>query len=233
MTGILEEAPPPGMLDALDTEIRACVRCADNLARYPVNPPIRLHKVVPRPVLSTPFSASIMLIGQAPGLTEYDSGQPFQGPAGQDIRSFFVDCGVRPDEFDRVVFQTSAVKCFPGRKLNGARWEDRQPDGKMLRTCSDFLRRQIDVVNPHILVSLGGVAANAVDNLRGGARRKLGDVVGKVEEWGDRSIIFLAHTSGASRFLNKDENKARQNEGKRLLTHKIRMLRDSQHLMRV
>jgi uracil-DNA glycosylase family 4 len=233
MTPILQERRPQSrILDELDTEIRACTRCADNVARYPVNPPRRLERVVPRPVLSTPFTAAIMLIGQAPGLTEYDSGRPFQGPAGQDIRSFFAACGVRSDEFDRVVFQTSAVKCFPGRKLNGARWEDRQPDGKMLRTCSDFLLRQIDIVNPNILVSLGGIAANAIDNLRGRPRRKLGDVVGKVEEWGDRYIIFLAHTSGASRFLNKDENQDRQNQGKRLLTHAVGMLRDSEHLMR-
>ncbi|QDM27077.1 hypothetical protein FNL56_13870 [Tardiphaga sp. vice304] len=220
------------ILEELDDEIRACTRCANRLGGHPVNPPGRLEEVVPRPVLSMPFSAAIMLIGQAPGLTEYDCGRPFQGPAGQDIRSLFAGCGVHPDEFDRVVYQTSAVKCFPGRKLNKDRWEDRPPDGKMLRMCSGFLQRQIDVVNPYILVCLGGVGANAIDVLRGRPSRKLGDVVGKVEEWGDRYIIFLAHTSGVSRFLNSEENKDRQNEGKRILTHKIGTLRDSRHLMR-
>jgi uracil-DNA glycosylase family 4 len=156
-----------GMLEQLDAEIRVCARCADRLALHPVNPPRRLEKVVPRPVLSTQFSAAIMLIGRAPGLTEYDSGLPFQGQAGKEIRSFFAACGVRSDEFDRVIYQTSAVKCFPGRQVNKARWEDRQPDRKMLQICSDFLRSQIDIVNPHILVCLGGVAAKAIDNLRG------------------------------------------------------------------
>jgi uracil-DNA glycosylase family 4 len=221
-----------GMLEQLDAEIRACARCADRLALHPVNPPRRLEKVVPRPVLSTPFSAAIMLIGQAPGLTEYDCGLPFQGQAGKEIRSLFAKCGVRSDEFDRVVYQTSAVKCFPGRKSNKDRWEDRPPDPKMLQICSGFLSSQIDIANPHVLVCLGGVAAKAIDNLRGYPNRKLGDVVGKTEEWGDRYIIFLAHTSGNSRFLNNEENRRRQRQGERLLRHAVGMLRDSGSLVR-
>jgi uracil-DNA glycosylase family 4 len=174
-----------------------------------------------------------MLIGQAPGLREYDSGLPFQGPAGEDIRQFFATCGVRSGEFDHVVYQTSATKCFPGRKQNSDRWEDRQPDGKMLQACSGFLQRQIEIVAPYILVCLGGVAANALDKLRGCPSRRLGDVVGEVEEWGDRYIIFLAHTSGTSRFLNDGENKRRQKDGQRLLKHAVGMLRESGHLIRI
>lgn len=221
-----------GMLEQLDAEIRACSRCADGLALHPVNPPCRLEKVVPRPVLSTPFSAAIMLIGQAPGLTEYDSGLPFQGQAGKEIRSFFAACGVSSDEFDRVVYQTSAVKCFPGRKANKGRWEDRQPDSKMLQICSDFLRSQIDMVNPHILVCLGGVAAKAIDNLRGYPGRKLGEVAGNVEEWGDRYIVFLAHTSRSSRFLNDEENRRRQRQGELLLKQAVGILREAGNLVR-
>ncbi|OMI09269.1 hypothetical protein BSN85_17200 [Bradyrhizobium brasilense] len=173
-----------------------------------------------------------MLIGQAPGLTEYDSGLPFQGQAGKDIRSFFAACDVRSDEFDRVVYQTSAVKCFPGRKANKDRWEDRPPDSKILQSCSGFLRSQIEIVNPHILVCLGGVAAKAVDDLRGRPGRKLGEIVGEVEEWGDRYIIFLAHTSRSSRFLNDEENRRRQSQAELRLKHAVGMLRDSGSLVR-
>jgi uracil-DNA glycosylase family 4 len=183
--------------------------------------------------MSKPFSASIMLVGQAPGLTEFDLGRPFQGPAGTEIRTFFANCGVHPNEFDRVVYQTSAAKCFPGRKQNKDRWEDRPPNGKMLLACSGFLQRQIAIVNPHIIVCMGSVAANALDKLRGRSTRNLSDVVGEVEEWGDRYIVFLAHTSGASRFLNDDKNKCRQNQGQRLLKHAVGMLRESGHLIRM
>ncbi|MBN8977672.1 MAG: hypothetical protein J0I08_14435 [Rhizobiales bacterium] len=219
-------------LEHLDAEIRGCVRCANILAEHPANPPSRPEIVVPRPILSTPFSASIMLIGQAPGLTEYDSGLPFQGPAGSGIRGLFAECGVRLDEFDRVVYQTSAAKCFPGRKQNGRHWEDRQPDPKMLQMCSGFLRNQIEIVDPRLVVCLGGVAAKAIDRLRGYPIRVLGDVVGTVEEWGDRYIIFLAHTSPGSRFLNEEKNKRLQARGQRLLEHAVGLLRESGGLIR-
>jgi uracil-DNA glycosylase family 4 len=220
-------------LEQLDAKIRSCAVCAERLARHPVNPPGRTENVVPRPVLSEPFSASIMLVGQAPGLSEYDSGLPFQGQAGTEIRAFFSTCGVQPVEFDHVVYQTSAVKCFPGRKKNKDRWEDRQPDGKMLQACSGYLQSQLEIVDPHVIVCLGGIGADALDKLRGRPSRKLGDVVGKVEEWGNRYIVFLAHTSGASRFLNDEENKRRQNQGQWLLKHAVGMLRESGHLIRI
>jgi uracil-DNA glycosylase family 4 len=228
-----KERSPSTMLQRLDAEIRSCVRCADSLIQCDVNPPSRPEKVVPRPILSTPFSASIMLIGQAPSLTEYDSGLPFQGQAGNGIRSLFAACDVRLHEFDSVVYQTSAAKCFPGRKLNKkGRPEERQPDGTMLRMCSGFLRSQIEIVNPRVVVCLGVVAAKAIDRLRGNPGRKLGNVVGTVEKWGDRRIIFLAHTSPGSRFLNDEENKRLQAQGQRHLEHTVGLLRESGSLIR-
>jgi uracil-DNA glycosylase len=138
-------------IEELDAEIRACTRCANFLKKHPVNPPGKPEPVLPRPVLSKPFSASIMLVGLAPGLSEYRSGLPFQGQAGGGIRSIFADCGVQENEFDRVVYQTSVVKCFPGRQENKQEnkkgsWSDRQPDAAMKRACAGFLRSQIDVL---------------------------------------------------------------------------------------
>lgn len=220
------------MIEQLDAEIRACTRCANCLERHPVNPPGKAENVVPRPILSKPFSASVMLVGQAPGLSEYQSGLPFQGQAGSAIRALFAACGVQPNEFDHVVYQTSAVKCFPGRKLDRGSWKDRPVDRAMKRSCSGFLKNQIDVVNPHVLVCMGGVAADALDEIRGRPSRKLGDVVGTREEWGDRYIIFLAHTSGASFFLNGERNKRLQERGCKLLKLAVGILRNSDHLIR-
>jgi uracil-DNA glycosylase family 4 len=187
---------------------------------------------VPRPVLSKPQPAPIMLVGQAPGLTEYDSGLPFQGPAGAEIRTLFYACGVQPDEFDDIVYQTSAVKCFPGRKLNNGRWEDRQPNSGMLRSCAAFLREQVEVVDPLIIVCLGLVGAKAIDGLRGLSNRKMGDLLGTIEEWGRRKVIYLTHTSGTNRLLNSEENKLRQADGQRQFRHALEMLRNSGHLIR-
>lgn len=218
-------APSMDPLGALDSEIRSCTRCRGILARHPVNPPHRPEAVVPRPILSKPFAAPIMLVGQAPGLSEYDTGLPFQGPAGQAIRQLFMSTGVRPEQFDAVVYQTSAAKCFPGRKQNAGRWEDRQPGGPMLRNCSQFLSRQIQLVDPAVIVCLGGVATRAVRQLMGRRPQTLTHVLGTMEDWSERRVVFLSHTSGSSRLLNDDGNRRRQDEGLRRLGQEIRALR--------
>lgn len=219
-------------LEQLDAKIRSCALCADQLSRHSVNPPARLENVVPRPVLSAPFSASIMLVGQAPGLAEYDTGLPFHGQAGSAIRSLFASCGVQLNEFDKVVYQTSAVKCFPGRKPNKDRWEDRQPDGQMLRSCSTFLYSQLEIIDPLIIVCLGLTGAKAIDRLRGLRSRQMGKILGTIEEWGHRKVIYLTHTSGANRLLNSEAHKRCQAEGQRRLKHAVEMLRNSGRLFR-
>jgi uracil-DNA glycosylase family 4 len=219
-------APAMDPLAELDAQIRSCTRCSGILASHPVNPPHRPELVVPRPILSKPFSAPIMLVGQAPGLSEYDTGLPFQGPAGQGIRQLFTSCGIQPDEFDAVVYQTSAAKCFPGRKSNAGRWEDRPPDSTMIKNCSPFLSRQIELVDPAVIVCLGITATRAVRNLMGRPSSSLTDVLGMAEDWDQRKVLFLTHTSGTNRLLNSESNKRRQGDGLRRLGQEIRVLRD-------
>jgi uracil-DNA glycosylase len=205
----------------LDQEIRKCTRCAMVLNTHPENPPISTNRVHPRPILSEPMRAKVMLIGQAPGLTEYQTGRPFSGQAGGGIRQLFSECGITPRDFDQIVFQTSAVKCFPGRKRNKERWEDRPPCGEMRRSCSDFLKRQIDIIQPSLIVTLGAVAAEALDKIRALPRRTLSDVLGTSEKWQDIVIVKLAHTSGGSRFLNNPINRAKQQRAKAALSSEL------------
>jgi uracil-DNA glycosylase family 4 len=208
----------------LDCEIRSCTRCAAVLAAHPENPPTAMRSVVSRPVLSPPMRAPLMLIGQAPGLTEYTTGRPFSGQAGDAIRQLFSSCGVPFMDFDRLVYQTSAVKCFPGRRKNRERWEDRPPCTTMLSHCSDFLARQIEEMQPKIIITLGSVAARALDKLRGIPRRPLSDVVGTTEHRGGTVIVFLAHTSGGSRFLSDESNKLKQERGKAAIASAVQSL---------
>jgi uracil-DNA glycosylase family 4 len=210
----------------LDSEIRSCTRCAAVLAAHYENPPTAMRCVVSRPILSPPMRAPIMLIGQAPGLTEYTTGRPFSGQAGVAIRQLFSSCGVPFMNFDRLVYQTSAVKCFPGRQVDQrGRYADRPPCTKMLRHCSHFLARQIEEMQPKIIVTLGNVAAKALDKLRGLPSRDLKDVAGTTEHCGGTVIIFLAHTSGGSRFLNKESGKLQQERGKVAIASAVQSLR--------
>jgi uracil-DNA glycosylase family 4 len=209
----------------LDQEIRLCRSCENVLVGHPEDPPSVTRDVEPRPILSQPMRAPIMLVGQAPGLTEYRTGKPFSGPAGDGIRKLFAESGLHPSEFDRAVYQTSAVKCFPGRKRNRLRWEDRQPCGTMRRRCNTFLARQIELVEPRIIVAMGVVAMSALDRLRNVRRRALWDVVGTSELWGPIRLVYLSHTSGGNRSLNDPSNRAKQARATSILRAEVTGLR--------
>lgn len=202
----------------LDREIRSCIRCEDILVGRPDDPPSSDRALHSRPILSPPSLAPIMLIGQAPGLTEYRTGQPFSGGAGGSIRDLFAKCGLSRTEFDRHVYQTSIVKCFPGRKRNRNRYEDRVPCSKMRSNCIGYLRRQIDLVLPRLIIPLGGFASREVDRLRNIKRRKLAELVGEIERWNGMTIIYLPHTSGASRFRNDSANREKLYRARELLS---------------
>jgi uracil-DNA glycosylase family 4 len=146
--------------------------------------------------------APVMLVGQAPGLTEYETRRPFSGPAGDGIRTLLAKCGISLADFDRDVYQTSVVKCFPGRKKNKAKWEDRQPIVEMQRNCSGFLERQIMLVQPSLIIAMGGPATDAFDRLTGIRPRNLFDAVGTSTKLKGATIVYLTHTSGSNRSLN-------------------------------
>jgi uracil-DNA glycosylase family 4 len=192
------------------------------LAKNPEDPLTSPRQVKPRPVLSASVCAPIMLLGQAPGLTEYRTGQPFSGQAGNSVRQLFGALGVPSSEFDRAVYQTSAVKCFPGRKLNkGGRSEDRPPCATMHRHCRSFLSRQIELVDPRLIITLGGAALAALDRLRGLPKRRLWEVVGTSENWGATRIVSIGHTSGANRSLNDAGNRAKQDRAFEILRREL------------
>ena len=95
----------------------------------------------------------------------------------------------------------------------------------MLRHCSDFLARQIEEIQPKIIVALGSVATKALDTLRGLPSRLLKDVAGTTEHWGGTVIVFLAHTSGGSFILNDKNNKLKQERGKAAIASAVQALR--------
>lgn len=209
--------------------LRSCTLCASILLTKPVDPANSDAKVVPRPIVRALRQRPVMLIGQAPGLTEYESGNPFSGQAGTDVRSLFAEAGCGPEAFERLVHTSAVAKCFPGSKLTkkrrseGVRREDLKPSRAMLKNCRPFLHAQLDIVNPKLLVLLGGLALETYVELRDGkkAPTKLEDYVGQVEEWAGRRIVALAHTSGGSFWLNDAANRARQAQAKARLAEEL------------
>jgi uracil-DNA glycosylase len=92
-------------------QMRACKKCGVEMSRREVDPTCSAARVEPRPIVLQLKAKPFMLIGRAPGLTEYLLGKPFSGQAGMDIRRPFADCGCGPADFERLVHSSAVAKC--------------------------------------------------------------------------------------------------------------------------
>ena len=110
-----------------------------------------------------PIGASIMLVGEAPGAQEDESGKPFVGRAGRFLESVLEDNGVKRES----VFITNVVKCRPP--------SNRRPDDDEIRSCMPYLSEELRKVKPKIVVALGFVAIKALT----GSSEKLGEIIGR------------------------------------------------------
>ncbi len=94
--------------------------------------------------------AELMLIGEGPGAEEDRQGLPFVGPAGELLTKI-----LNAIDVDRAqVYIANVVKCRP--PLN------RDPEAEEVAACRGFLERQIELVQPRVIVALGRVAAQAL-----------------------------------------------------------------------
>jgi DNA polymerase len=92
-------------------------------------------------------SAELMVIGEAPGADEDRKGEPFVGRAGQLLNSMLAACGLRRED----VFIANIVKCRPPA--------NRDPRPEEAASCQAYLRRQIALVEPRVILALGRIAA--------------------------------------------------------------------------
>jgi len=208
--------------DTFDSDLRACRKCEAILACVPIDPAISSQCVKPRPIAPGITQKPILLIGQAPGIKEYETGKPFQGQAGQKIRHIFRSIGI--NDFDKNVYSSAVAKCYPGRKLRksgdpGSGSEDRVPSTQMVKNCRSFLERELYLVNPKVVVTLGSFPLKAYLTMAGLAEPKptLQQFVGTSHSWNCRDVVFFPHTSGGARWLNDHGNKILFSTAKTLL----------------
>lgn len=90
-----------------------------------------------------PSNASIMFIGEGPGFYENEQGRPFVGQAGKFLDELLEAAGVRREK----VYITNVVKCRPPG--------NRDPQDAELAACAGYLERQIEAIDPLIIVTLG------------------------------------------------------------------------------
>ena len=90
-----------------------------------------------------PSNAEIMLIGEGPGFHENMQGRPFVGAAGDLLVELLDSIGLTREH----VFITNVVKCRPP--------SNRDPSPEELQACSPYLDKQIQIINPKVIVTLG------------------------------------------------------------------------------
>jgi uracil-DNA glycosylase len=163
-----------------------------------------------RPVFSPVYPSSWMLIGQAPGKVEQESGLPFMGRAGRNLFRWFKEIGWEERDFRRSVYMTSLTRCWPGKQARTS--GDRAPSRKEIDLCLPFLMEEIELGSPRVVILVGKLAVKVFLNID-----KLEDAVGEKFAQKGRIWIPLPHPSGASRWLNPEENKARLREALRII----------------
>jgi DNA polymerase len=138
----LEAVPlPPGKAQALQglrAQIGDCRRCGLHRGRN--------HLVFGE---GNP-SAELMFIGEAPGREEDLQGRPFVGDAGRLLESLIRKMGFKRSE----VYIANIVKCRPPM--------NRDPLPEEIGTCLPFLQRQIEIISPRVIMSLGRISAQSL-----------------------------------------------------------------------
>ncbi|HYR74841.1 MAG TPA: uracil-DNA glycosylase [Pyrinomonadaceae bacterium] len=135
-----------------------------------------------------PVDARVMFIGEAPGRKGADRTRvPFSGDqSGQNFERFLASIGLPRNE----IFITSAALCNP-RKASGA---NRRPTAGELRNCSSFLSRTIELIEPRVIVTLGGAALDALKLLHYHEFNLKNDAA-RIRRWNGRLLIPLYHPS--------------------------------------
>ncbi len=131
--------------------------------------------------------ADIMFIGEGPGADEDAQGEPFVGKAGKLMNMAFDMLGVKREE----VYIANIVKCRPPNNIN--------PQDDEAENCLDYLRNQVILVKPKIIVLLGSVALKNVLGKEYGITASRG-------KWLERKGILYMPTWHPAALL-RDENK--------------------------
>lgn len=124
--------------------------------------------------------SEIMFIGEGPGFHENEQGRPFVGQAGKFLDELLAEAGYKREE----VFIANVVKCRPPG--------NRDPLPDELAACSRFLDRQIETINPCVIVTLGRISMGKyLPNAR------ISEIHGKPAWVHDRLIVPMYHPAAA------------------------------------
>ena len=135
-SAVIAPAARAAALEAIRTDIGDCTRCP---LAYAGRRNIVFGQGDP--------AARLMFVGEGPGADEDEAGQPFIGKSGQLLNNMIAAMGLSREQ----VYIANIVKCRPPA--------NRAPEPEEANTCTQFIARQIDVIQPEVIVALGMTAA--------------------------------------------------------------------------
>ena len=155
-------------LEQIASEISVCTRC-------------ELHRTRTKSVPGEgPADARIMFIGEAPGWNEDQQGRPFVGAAGKFLEELLAEAGLTRGD----VFITNVVKSRPPG--------NRDPLPDEISACAPFLDRQIEVIDPEVIVTLGRYSM-----ARWFPGERISRIHGQPKKVGRRLIVPMYHPAAA------------------------------------
>jgi DNA polymerase len=162
---LIKKAGPEAELRRVEEEVRTCTRC-------------RLHEGRTQTVFARGNPrAPLLFIGEAPGEEEDRQGLPFVGPAGKLLDRMIFAMGLKSDQ----VYITNIIKSRPPN--------NREPRPDEVAACYPFLERQIELVRPRIICTLGRPAANTLL----GTNLAMGDLRGKWQSYRGIPVLPTYH----------------------------------------
>jgi len=221
-------------LHELQTAMRVCQLCLQ-----------AGHAITPGAIFSGTAVSQVMLIGQAPGVTEGEAKRPFNASSGRRLFQWLGEAGWDEAAFRARQYMTAVTKCYPGKDKAGK--GDRVPGKAEQALCRPFLEQEITFVQPRLLILVGGLAIKLLYP----ASMKLNEVVGTavyfppaalaqpvnfrfadgrllaseaevrailMRRQDGRFVVPLPHPSGASLWPNKPANQALIGQAIRLLS---------------
>ncbi len=169
MAPLLKETRMSEVADA----VRVCERCRLHEGR--------LNTVPGEGDLSSP----VVLVGEAPGRKEDESGRPFVGSAGKLLDAALAHVGLTRSQ----VYISNVVKCRPPG--------NRRPRSDEVATCTRFIDEQLAILAPRVVAPMGNSALRHVFRRFGLGRAVIGEVHGKPHpvafSWGEGVVFPLYH----------------------------------------
>lgn len=177
-------------LKTLQRDIERCTKCSLYKTR---------RNAVPG---EGPSNARLMLVGEAPGAMEDESGRPFVGRSGELLTRLLEEIGLSRQE----VFITSVLKSRPPN--------NRPPRPDEVEACRPYLEKQIELIAPQIVVLLGATAVSSVIG-----PWKMSEAHGHFYDSGSHLFFITYHPAAALRFPKTYES---MREDLKTLRHELK-----------